>query len=133
MKLTETVQHALGGQQGDSCVGQVWPRRVCWVWTALAVFLSADGLTYIDGLPYLGANPSQQNLEMVIAAHKAANSEVGGKKGLNKNGKFKVSGVKDIPLLDFYTTCVDVAVDRGSWKEVRTRLRVMPSLATVAL
>ena len=93
-------------------------------------FVSVDGLTYIDGLPYLGTNPTQQNLEMVIAAHKAANSDVGGKKGFNKNGKFKVSGVKDISLLDFYTTCVAVALDLGSWKKVCSLLLAMlPSAA----
>ncbi|MFM6174774.1 MAG: hypothetical protein ACKPB4_22045 [Sphaerospermopsis kisseleviana] len=88
-------------------------------------------MTYIDGLPYLGTNPSQQNLEMVIAAHKAANSDVGGKKGLNKNGNVKVSGV-NIPLLQFYTSCVAVAVENGSWKEVCSLLHARLPLATVA-
>ena len=55
---------------------------------------------------------------MVISAHKAAGFVVGGKKGYNKNGCIKLSGVQGVKLLDFYTTCVGAALALGSWKKV---------------
>lgn len=70
---------------------------------------------YIEGLPYLGKAPTQSNLEMVISAHKAAGTRVGGAKGFNKNGNVTVSGVS-MPLNEFYQTCVAVAVELGGWQ-----------------
>lgn len=76
------------------------------------------GLINIDGLPYLGKTATMEKLQNVISSHQAAGCSVGGKKGMNKSGKIKVSGAKNIRLDEFYNVCLEVAVQLGSWKEV---------------